>query len=372
MNNRVLWPLVLAVGVLLGVVASRWLPGGWLEPDASPSSAAQSVSPEPARPIAGPQGVGVEVAPVSLVSMPRVVSAVGTLRSESSVMLRSEITGRIAEIHFEEGRQVERGDLLVKLDDSVSRAQLQQAQANLALAQSQYRRSDQLTKEGFISGQARDEAFNQLKVQEAAAALARAQLEKTAILAPFDGLIGLREVSLGDYVGPGADLVAIESIDPLQVDFRVPESFVGLLKTGMPITVQFDSMPDLARQGQVKAISPQVDVGGRSILLRADIPNADLALRPGMFARVRLQLADAQALVIPETALQSAGDERYVFRLENGVVKRVVVETGQRRSGTVEVVSGLAKGEQVVVAGLQKISDGTSVRVLPAAGERNS
>lgn len=371
MKNRVLWPLVLIVGVLLGVVASRWLPGQWFGANSSAPSAlggAASVAP----PAAKPQGVGVEVAPVQLVAMPRVVSAVGTLRSESAVMLRPEITGRIAEIRFEEGGRVKQGDLLVRLDDGVTRAQLQQAQANLALAQSQYRRSEQLTKEGFISGQARDEAFNQLKVQQAAVALAQAQLEKTAILAPFDGLIGLRQVSLGDYVSPGADLVPIESIDPLQVDFRVPESFVGALDPGMPISVEFDAMPGQSRQGQVKAISPQVDVGGRSVLLRADIPNADLALRPGMFARVRLQLTDAQALVIPETALQSAGAERYVFRLENGVVRRVVVEIGQRRAGTVEVVSGLAQGDQVVIAGLQKINDGTPVRVLPAAGNSAS
>src|SRR5690606_14960467 len=145
-----------------------------------------------------------------------------------------------------------------RLDDNIAKAQLQQSQANLSLAESQYRRSVQLSKQGFISQQARDESYSQLKVQQAAVALAKAQLEKTAILAPFDGLIGLRNVSVGDYVSPGIDLVPIESIDPLKVDFRIPEQFLSQVQVGLKMAVNFDALPGQQRQGEVGAISPLV------------------------------------------------------------------------------------------------------------------
>jgi membrane fusion protein (multidrug efflux system) len=352
----------LAVGAVLGVVGSRWIaadpPAGTV---ATPKAAAAAKSTE------AKGKVGVEVAPVLRVAMPRGISAVGTLRSENSVMLRPEVTGRISEINFVEGGKVVKGQVLVRLDDSVNKAQLQQAQANLSLTASQYRRAAELSKQGFISKQAHDEAASQLQVQQAAAALAKAQLEKTVIVAPFDGLIGLRNVSVGDYVSPGIDLAPIESINPLQVDFRVPEQFLGQVHKGLKLSVRFDALPGQTREGVVEAISPLVDVGGRSILLRASVPNTDDALRPGVFAQVQLQFSDDSAIVIPETALASSGESRYVYRLEQGHVKRVTVQTGQRRGGKIEVVDGLQEGDQVVVAGLQKVSDGSAVDVLVAA-----
>jgi membrane fusion protein (multidrug efflux system) len=195
-------------------------------------------------------------------------------------------------------------------------------------------------------------------------ALAKAQLEKTVIQAPFDGLIGLRNVSVGDYISPGADLVPIESVDPLKVDFRVPEQFLGSVFQGLKLTLSFDALPGQTRQGEVGAISPVVDVGGRSILLRATVPNSDDTLRPGMFARVRLQFSNADALVVPETALAPSGDTQYVFKVEQGIARRVPVVIGLRRGGMVELQSGVQAGDQVVVSGLQKVSDGTAVRVL--------
>lgn len=372
MNKRVAgFAVVLGLGVALGIGASKWWGHGPGENTAGKTTAAAPATPPAAPPSAGgppaaARVMGVEVATVRRVSMPAEVSAVGTMRSENAVMLRPEVTGRISAIAFTEGQPVKRGQVLLRLDDSVVKAQLQQAQANLGLANSQYRRSETLTRQGFISQQARDEAFSQLKVQQAAVALAQAQLDKTTILAPFDGVVGLRQVSVGDYVSPGIDIAPLESIDPLQVDFRVPEGYAGQLAAGQPLTVGFDALPQEQRGGVVKAINPQVDVGGRSVLVRADVPNPDGKLRPGMFARVQLQFNDAQALTVPETALQSSGAERFVFRVEEGKVKRVVVDIGQRRAGQVEIVQGLKEGDQVVVAGLQKISDGAAVRVLAA------
>lgn len=353
--------MVLVLGAVLGAWASQW----WHQRNTAPVAAVSA--PAPAAPAATPR-VKVEVAPVSRVRLERSVAAVGTLRSHDSVMLRPEISGRIAQINFSEGGKVARGQVLVRLDDSVAKARLQQARANLKLAGSQYNRSVELNKQGFVSKQARDEAASHLAVQQAAVALAEAELEKTAIQAPFDGLVGLRTVSVGDYVGPGTDLVPIEAIDPLNVDFRIPEQFLSAVSVGARLHVTFDAIAGLQREGSVGAISPQVDVGGRSLLLRANVPNPDYMLRPGLFARVQLELAEAMGLVIPESALAPSGDAQYVFRVEGGVVRRVIVQIGQRAGAQVEIVSGLNEGDSVVVSGLQKVRDGVAVEVLAPAG----
>ncbi len=354
--------LVLALGMGLGAWGAQW----WMQREGNGNVvAAPAVQRQPAAPPSSK--VKVEVASVNQVRLERSVSAVGTLRSQDSVMLRPEISGRIAEINFEEGGRVEKGQVLIRLDDSVARAKLQQARANLQLAGSQHRRSVQLSKQGFVSSQARDEAASNLAVQQAAVALAEAELEKTAIQAPFDGLVGLRNVSVGDYVGPGTDLVPIESIDPLNVDFRIPEQFLRAVAVGSRLQVSFDALSGAVREGSVGAISPQVDVGGRSLLLRALVPNPDGLLRPGLFARVHLELAATQGLVVPESALAPSGDAQYVYRVRDGVVQRVMVEVGQRVGTNVEIVHGLTEGDQVVVSGLQKVRDGIEVDILPSS-----
>ncbi len=366
-TNTVGWIVALGVGVALGAVGAGWWAGKQASQPQAPA-AVTAASPATAR-----AGTQVEVALVKLESMPRSASAVGTLRSKDSVVLRSEITGRIIELNIEEGGKVKKGEVVARLDDSVAKAHVQQAQASLSLAVSQDRRAGELTRQGFISKQARDEAASQLRVQRAALALAQAQLQKTTIVAPFDGLIGLRNVSVGDYVGPGDVLVPIESVDPLQVDFRIPEQYLSLVHPGLKLRLRFDALPGQVREGEVGAISPSIDVGGRSILLRANVGNADDALRPGMFARVDLQFADDQVLTIPETALVPSGEERYVYRVADGKAERVAVRIGQRRGGRIEIASGLSEGDQVVVAGLQKIADGASVKVVgPPAGQAGS
>lgn len=310
--------------------------------------------------------VAVETARVETAVWSHSVSAVGSLKSQDSVMLRPEITGRIADINFTEGGPVQRGQLLVQLDDAVAQAELEQAEAALGLARSQYNRARQLTEQGFISTQARDESASELKVREASVSMAQAQLDKTRIRAPFDGLIGLRNVSRGDYVNAGQDLVPLESIDPLNVDFRIPEQYLGQVQPGSRIHLRFDALPDVARDGVVGAISPLVETGGRSILLRARVPNDDGALRPGMFARVDLRFADHEALVVPEASIAPSGDGSAVYVVDNGRVRRVEVVLGVRREGRVEVVGGVEEGDEILVSGLQKVSDGTPVRVMAA------
>lgn len=360
--SKFAWLIALVAGVGLGVAASRWLP----RDAGAPGVSAVPAAPAPAAESQSNQARTVEVAKVQTMHLPRSVAAVGSLRSENAVMLRPEVAGRIAEIHFKEGQPVKKGQVVVRLDDSVLRAELQQAQASLNLAASQHRRSNELSRQGFISKQARDEAASQLQLQQAAVSLAKAQLEKTAIAAPFDGLIGLRNVSVGEYVGPGADLVPLESIDPLQVDFRIPEQYLGQVQPGLKLVLRFDALPGVEREGSVGAISPAVDVAGRSILLRANVANPDHLLKPGMFARVQLHFDDAQVLSVPESALAPVGQTQYVFRVHDGRVERIGVEIGQRQGGRVEIASGLREGDEVVVAGVQKITDGQAVRAVEA------
>ena len=220
--------------------------------------------------------------------MPQAITTVGSLRSDESVTIRPEVAGRIAFIGFREGQPIKKGEVLVRLDASINEAEVQQARANLKLARSKYERAVDLAKSNFISGQARDEAENNLRVAEAALALVEAKFAKTEIRAPFSGVIGLRSVSLGDYVKEGADVVNLESIDLLKVDFRLPEVYLRQVQAGQTLQVTLDALPGKTFEGRVFAVNPLVDAAGRAVVVRAQVKNIDASLRPGMFARVRL------------------------------------------------------------------------------------
>jgi len=318
---------------------------------------------------AGPPGakaVAVETARVAAGRVREEVSAVGTLRSNESVVVRPEISGRIARIEFDEGKPVRKGQLLVALDDSVYAAELQQAKANLALQSSNYDRTVELARDNFVSANAKDQALNNLRVAEASLALAQARLAKTRILAPFSGIVGIRQVSVGDYVKEGQDLATLEDISSLKVDFRIPELYLSSLRRGQSVEVQTDAFPGKTYTAVLDAVDPLVDQNGRSLLLRGLLKNIDGALRPGMFVRTRLIIAERpNALTIPEEALMPVGASQYVFRVRDGKAERVRVESGVRRTGRVEVVSGLDAGDVVVTAGQMKLRDGVAVQSGP-------
>ena len=320
---------------------------------------------------AGGQGGGgapsVEAVQVTTAQMSKAITAVGSLRSDESITVRPEVAGRVAFIGFQEGQRVPKGATLLRLDPAINQAEVQQAQANLTLAKAKYERALELQGKGFISGQAKDEAENNLKVGEAALALANARLAKTEIKAPFSGVIGLRSISVGDYVKEGADMVNLESIDALKVDFRVPEIYLKQVSVGQTLQVTLDALPGKIYEGKVFAINPLVDAAGRAIVIRAQVKNTDTALRPGMFARVRLFTKTVEdALVLPEQALVPQGEDQYVFRVVDGKANRVKVVTGQRRDGMVEIVEGVAVGDLVVNAGQLKLRDGSPVSIAGA------
>jgi membrane fusion protein, multidrug efflux system len=320
--------------------------------------------PKAPAPAAQGGGVAVEASTVARVALPQGITAVGSLRSDESVTLRPEVAGRISTIQFREGERVAKGAPLVLLDTSVSEAEAQQARANLTLAKQKYNRAIDLEKQGFVSGQARDEAENNLKVAEAALALAEAKLAKLTIRAPFSGIIGLRTVSVGDYVKEGADMVNLEAVDPLKVDFRVPEIYLTQINVGQTLHLTLDAMPGRTYEGKVLAINPLVDAAGRAVVIRAQVKNQDAALRPGMFARVRLFTRDLQeALVVPEQAIVPQGEEWFVYRVVDGRAQRAKVDIGQRRDGKAEIVKGLQDGDVVITAGHMKVRDGVPVQM---------
>jgi membrane fusion protein, multidrug efflux system len=329
-----------------------------------------ATAPGPAGPVAG---VAVEASKVARAALPQGITAVGSLRSDESITLRPEVAGRISAIQFREGERVTKGTPLILLDTSVTAAEVLQARANLTLANQKYARAIDLEKKGFVSGQARDEAENNLKVGEAAVALAEAKLAKLTIRAPFSGLIGLRSVSIGDYVKEGADMVNLEAVDPLKVDFRVPEIYLSQVRVGQSLQLTLDAMPGKSYEGKVFAINPLIDAAGRAVVIRAQVHNQDATLRPGMFARVRLLTREVQdALVVPEQAIVPQGDEWYVFRVIDGKAQRTKVEIGQRRDGKTEIIKGLEDNDVVVTAGQLKLREGVPVQVVGASAPTSS
>ena len=339
-----------------------------------PPGKAGGGGPAAGKPGGGPPGgfaVGVETAKVSASAFQDDVAAVGSLKSNESVVLRPEIAGRIAAIHLREGMPAGKGAVLVELDAATQSAELRQAEANLALAQANYKRTEDLYQKKFVSERARDESAATLKVLEAAVALTRAKLQKTQLRAPFSGIVGIRNVSVGDYVKEGQELINIEDIGSLKVDFRLPESHLSRLRKGQSVEVTTDALPGQAFKGALDAIDPLIDASGRAISLRARLANPELKLRPGMFVRVRLAFGGERlGLTVPEEALVPAGNDNFVFKVDDGKAQRVKVKIGQRNGASVEIEEGLKAGDEVVTAGQLKLRDGVLVRT--AAGSAAS
>ena len=314
----------------------------------------------------------VEASAVSIGSVVRSVEAVGTLRANEAITLRPEIAGRVTGIHFDEGQPVVKGDLLISLDDSVYRAEVLEKQADLRIAELAFERADQLVKKRAAPMEERDRKLAELQSRDASLQLARARLDRTRIVAPFAGVAGLRHVSVGDFVGAGQQLVSLTEINPLKVDFRLGEVFLPQIAEGQVIDVRVDAWPGEVFSGSVFAIEPQVDVGGRAVVIRALLPNPEQKLRPGLFSRVELIVdAAAEAVLVPEAAIVPRGDLHFVYLLEDGKALLTEVQLGKRSDTRVEVRAGLDRDAVVVTAGQIKLRDGVSVRVVSAGTARD-
>ena len=359
-NNMRYGIIALALAALAGLgyyayVANR-------APSSPPGAPAAAGGKPAGGPPPGAMAVAVEVARVAAADFADEAAAVGTLKSNESVVLRPESAGRIAAINFRDGAVVDRGIVLVALDAAVQEAELAQARANLALAQNNHRRNQELLEKKFVSQQALDSSAAALKVQEAAVQLAEAKVGKTRVRAPFAGMVGLRNVSVGDYVKEGQDLINIEDIANLRVDFKLPEAYLGRLAKGQAVEISSDALPGERFKAVLDAVDPMVDQGGRAISARARLANAGGKLRPGMFVRVRLQFGERKgALMVPEQAVVPGGQPA-VFKVVEGKAVATKVRLGVRRAAQVEVTEGLAAGDVVVTAGQLKLRDGAPVR----------
>ena len=307
--------------------------------------------------------------------------AVGSLRSRRGVVLRPEVSGRITQLNFTDGQRVRKGQVLVQFDDQLPLAQVAQSQAELSIAQANQKRNEELVAQNFVSQRSLDESAANLQVAQAKLSLAQATAARLRILAPFDGIVGIRLVNVGDYLKDGADIVNIEDIDAIFVDFRLPERFQTKVKQGQIALLDIDALPGKKYTAQVQAIDPLIDANGRSVGIRACIDNRQLQLRPGMFARVNAVFGVRDnARVIPEEAIIPQGGKQFVLKLLPGpagsspatrITKRVEVKVGLRSPGKVEILEGLDVGDTVVTAGQQRVQrDGSSVTLadLPGSG----
>ena len=323
--------------------------------------------------------MAVEAGKVTLARLEDAAQAVGTVRSNQSVMLRPEVSGRVVKLGFGDGQRVKRGQLLVQLDDTLQQAQLQQAQAQASIARTNLQRSRELVAQNFVSQSAVDQNAAALEVAMAQVALAQAQAQRMKIFAPFDSVSGIKLVNLGDYLKDGADIVNLEDVSSVWVDFRLPERFLSRTKPGQAVEITLDALPGRKLKAVVGALDSQLDANGRSVLVRARMANGDGVLRSGMFARARVVFSVREsALVVPEEALVPQGDKQFLIQLvagEKGLVsKKLEARIGQRANGKVEVLDGLAEGDTAVLAGQARLirADGTPVRVVdlnrPGAG----
>lgn len=310
-------------------------------------------------------GIAVEAATAVATTSTEDLRAIGTLQSDESVQMSAEIAGRVTEIALSEGAPIEAGDILIKLDDALAIAEVDDAQARYNLAQGNLGRANSLAKSGNVTERARDEASTNAETARAALELAKVRLSKHVIRAPFSGVAGIRKVSPGAYITAGQAIVNLEKIDTLKIDFKLPELFLAQVKTGQTIEISVDALPDRTFSGTIYAIDPHLDVNGRALNIRAKLENPEFVLRPGLFSRIRVKgQTKRNVLVVPESAIVPRGQDKIIYRIENGQVREAKVTLGSRSNGLVEVLDGLDVDAKVVTAGQQKLKDGSHVEIV--------
>jgi len=427
MAKKLIYPLVAVVGIAAASGAAWWFQSKpkLAQEIGAASPAANPASPASAPNAASPRPAGVEVAQAEVMPLRDDAQSVGSLRSTQSVMMRPEVAGRVKLLGFSDGAQVRKGQVLVQLDDTLQQAEVSQAMAQVSIAKANHQRNNELVAQNFVAKRVLEESGASLQVAEAQLALANARLSRMAILAPFNGTVGIRSVNVGDYVKDGADLVNIEDISSMFVDFRLPERFQGKLKLNQSVELVLDAFPGRAFKARIEALDPLLDVNGRSIGVRALLPNsmgevaqkgkpsaagaankpapaaalakdksarpADASragggsnpLRPGMFARVNTVFGvNDAAVVVPEEAIVPQGGRQFVIKVvapselpataianlpadTKFVSLRQEVKLGVRRQGKVEILEGLTQGQTVVVAGQQRLQrDGSPLRIV--------
>jgi membrane fusion protein, multidrug efflux system len=300
------------------------------------------------------------------------LSQLANIQANEMVEIKAEIDGVVQEIGFEEGQKVEKGQLLVRLDETRLAATLAQAEANFKLAQANYERAKQLFDEKLISQQEFEQNAATFQANQANLDFTRRQLKDARILAPFEGVVSSRQVSPGQIISKNSIISWLIDYDPVKVEFHVPEKFLGQVKEKQRIEVTVESYPNEKFSGEVFFVSPYVDPTNRTALVKAAIPNPDTRLKPGMFANLDLALVVREkSTVIPESAITQilTNGQAMVIAVDSANTAQLrKIKTGVRLVGLVEVLEGLKPGERVIVEGLQKVVPGAPVRIAPESG----
>jgi membrane fusion protein (multidrug efflux system) len=340
-------------------------------PAAPPGGPSRSPGARPGTGPSGAMGAGIPVPVKSVVveerELARELRALGSVRANESVEITAKASNLVAAVRFRDGQLVARGDVLVELDSAQARADLAAATAALTESISQYERSRELLPTQALSKSQFDQIDAARKANQARVDAARARLEDMAIRAPFAGRVGLRRVSVGSLIAPGTVITTLDDTRVLKLDFPVPENDLSALREGLPVVARSTAYPERAFAGRVSSIDSRVDPDTRSITVRAEIPNVDGLLKPGMFMSVTLERDRRRAVLIPEEALVPEQQRQYVFVAADGRVARREVRIGARRPGSVEIADGLAPGERIVVEGTVRLRDGSTINDLAAA-----
>jgi len=343
------------VAVALAVVLGA---GAWYYFGRSGSDAGQG--PAGAR-APGAREVPVVTAPPKLKDFALEVEALGTVRAKESVDITAKIADRVIAIHFEEGKQVRKGDVLVELDNMEALADVAAAEAAERDSRSQYKRSQELFQTQALSEAQLDQLEATMLANQARVAAARSRLRDRIITAPFSGRVGLRNVSLGSLVSPGGVITTLDDLSVVKIDFAVPELFLSSLKPGLTVEAKSTAYPNATFKGRVDSVDTRVDPTTRSVVVRAFVDNQDGRLRPGMFMTLRLVRSEGKALMLPETAIVPEDSRHFVFVVAEGRAQKREVTVGRRRPGEVEILKGVTEQDDVIVDGTMNVHNGTPV-----------
>jgi membrane fusion protein, multidrug efflux system len=301
------------------------------------------------------------------------LSAVGNLTAVNGVDVNSQVPGQVVKITFESGQNVKKGDLLVQLDDSLDQQNLKTQQAQLSFSEEDYQRKKTLAHQKVIAQTDLDQAYRTLVQAQAAVASAQLNIDYKKIRAPFDGRLGISQVNLGEYISPGQALVPIQQLDPLYVDFSLPEQQLKLLYKDQPVALTIEAFPNEVFTGKISALNAKSDPNTHTISVRAIVPNPKTELYPGIYAAIHIILPARQAVItLPQTAIAYSLHGDSVFVVVKGkdpagkpalIAEQRFVTVGERRGSVAAILSGVKEGEEVVSAGQLKLQPGTVVKV---------
>ena len=316
---------------------------------------------------AGPPPATVTVITVKPVSWRDSIEAVGTAKARESVVISAKQSERVAAVRFESGQRVAKGQILIELDSGTVKAELNEARATLADLETQVIRLQSLQSRQLIAKSQIDSAVANRNAARARVQAATQRLNDRIIRAPFSGVLGLRQVSEGQYVNAGFAMVNLDDLNHMWVDFPVPEKMLSKLKTGMTLNLNADAFPETIFTASIASIDSRIDVATRAIMVRAGIDNSNGLVRPGMLLRVSLHQDAIDALVVPELALQQVGNRTFVFLATGGSAISRDVSIGSRRDGNATVLKGLKPGDKIILDGTSKLRDGQKIKIVAAA-----